>query len=125
MSRSLTVEEKRDLVAAFLLVPWGQRMQWLQERGVRPSEFYGWRKAVVAGELERGLIPRGGVWVSSAENREMARLHAENEKLRVQLRRTQAERQALSTALEVMGKAIEHLQDETASKCSQDSPGRR
>lgn len=126
MSRSrMTADEKREFVLAYLAVPYGQRFRWLDRQGVKQSQFYSWRRGVLAGELERGLIPRGGVLVNAAENRELARLHAENKKLRRQLEKSSAERAALTTALEVMGKAIECLQDETASRHSQDLTGRR
>lgn len=110
-----TAAEKRDLVLEYLASPYGQRQQMLARRGVTPSAFRHLRRRVMAEALEQGLIPRGGVWVSAEENKELARLHKENQQLRAQLKEANQRREAQEKVVEALGKAIGLLQDGTAT----------
>jgi len=78
----------------------------------------------VVGALETGLVPRGGVFVTAEENREMARLHAENKRLRAELDKAKKDAEIQARAVAALGKAIELLQDGTAHKSVDESPGR-
>lgn len=116
MSRTmLTVEEKRELVAAYSAVPYGKKAQFLAEQGLSHHQFNRLRRQVCAGSLEHGLIPRRGVWVSMEENKELARLAKENEDLRQQMETLQAEKAQAERVADALGKAIELLQAGTLS----------
>lgn len=124
MSRPrLAAEEQRELVLEYLAVPYGQRMRWCAERDVNPRSLHRWRRMMVTGALETGMIPRGGVLVSVDENKELGRLHAENKRLRAELEKERANAQSKDRAIDALGKAIELLQDETAGR-ELDSTGR-
>lgn len=120
----LTAEQKRELVLEYFLVPLGQRTDWLLERGVHPRTFHRWRRMLMAGALETGLIPRGGVWVSVDENAELGRLHAENKKLRAELDKAREDLESRDRVVDALGKAIELLQDGTAGEGEDEAKGR-
>lgn len=125
MSRPrLAAEQQRELVLEYLTVPHGHRMKWLAERNLNRDTFYRWRKMMIAGALETGMIPRGGVMVSADENRELGRLHAENKKLRTELEKAHKGAESKDRVINALGKAIELLQDETASKRQDNETGR-
>ena len=119
-----TAEEKREMVLEYFAVARGQRGRWLAQRDVSPRTFYVWRQQIVVGALETGLIPRGGVFVTAEENREMARLHAENKRLRAELDKAKKDAEIQARAVDALGKAIELLQDGTAPKSVEQAPGR-
>lgn len=111
----MTVDEKRQLVLEYSAVPHGQKLAFLRARGVSASQFRRVRQEVVAGALEHGLIARGGAWVSSEENRELARLHKEIRQLKDQLEAARAESAQHARVADALGKAIELLQAGTFS----------
>lgn len=125
----LTVEEKRELVYAYLARPYGSKTRFLQERGVSKESMRAWRAQVFAGTLELGLIPRGGTIVSVEESAVLARLIREKQVLQDRLDAAQAEHErALAAkdaelavqqrATEALGKAIEILHHAGAGKTS-------
>ena len=119
-----TVEQRRDFVLEYLAVPHGQRQAFRRARGVGEATLARWRRQVMAGVVESGRIPRGGVLVSIEENRELARLHAENKRLRAKLDTAHASPQSQARVIDALGKAIELLRDGTAPKGG-DPTGRR
>lgn len=62
--------------------------------------------------------------VSADENRELGRLHAENKKLRTELEKAHKGAESKDRVINALGKAIELLQDETASKRQDNETGR-
>jgi transposase-like protein len=111
-----TADQRRDFVLEYLAVPWGQRRQWRVARGMSVDVLYKWRRQVMAGVVESGRIPRGGVLVSVEENRELARLHAENKRLRAELDEARKSAESSARVVDALGKAIELLRDGTAPK---------
>jgi hypothetical protein len=125
MSRPrLNTEQKRALVMEFLAVPRGERKNWLADQEVPARSVYLWRQQLVEGAMETGMIPRRGVLVSETENKEILRLHREIDRLRTQLEKAEKSAESQSRAIDVLGKAIEFLQDGTAVKNSDDPDGR-
>lgn len=128
--KALTVEEKRELVYAYVSQAHGSKARFLQEQGVTRDQMRGWRASVFAGTLEVGLVPRGGSMVSMEESAALARLVKQNRELEDRLRAEQAEHeQALAAkdadlatqrrAVDALGKAIEILHHADAGKTSQ------
>lgn len=124
-----TVEEQRALVYEYFAVPYGAKGRFLVERGVSSGRFGRWRAQVFADTLDQGLVPRGGVLVSVDEAGALARLLAENRKLREQLdvrgvehhdalaaRDEELDRQR--RVVDALGKAIELLHPNGDSKNS-------
>lgn len=107
----LSQAEKRDLVLEYLCVPFGQRKEFLDRHDVSPDTFRHWRRQVMTGALETGLIPRGGSWVSADENRELARLYVENKRLQAELDKARTRLETQERTVDVLGKAIESLRD--------------
>jgi hypothetical protein len=126
----LTAEEKRELVYAYVGVPYGSKSDFLREHGVTDRQMRTWRAQVFAGTLELGLIPRGGVMVSSEESAALARLIKLNRSLQEQLAAQQVEHEQVVAAkdaelavqvraVDALGKAIEILHHTGAGKSSQ------
>ena len=125
-----TAEEQRQLVYEYLCVPYGSKARFLAERGVSSTVLRRWRKLVFAGSVEHGLVPRGGGVVSVEETQALKKLLQENQALREQLARRDAEHQRelagrdeelaiQHRAVDALGKAIEILH----SSGSKNSPG--
>ena len=130
VSKALTVEQKRELVYAYIARPFGSKTQFLQERGLSKEQMRSWRSQVFAGTLELGLIPRGGTVVSMEESAALTRLIQEKQALQDRLEAAQAEHErALAVkdaelavaqrAVDALGKAIEILHHAGAGKSSQ------
>lgn len=130
VSKALTVEQKRELVYAYLARPHGSKAGFLDEQGVSQDQMRRWRSQVSADTLELGLVPRGGSVVSVDESGALARLIKQNEALQERLQAQQAEHERVLTAKEAeldvqrrtvdaLGKAIEILHHAGAGKSSQ------
>ncbi|KGN30084.1 hypothetical protein N802_09985 [Knoellia sinensis KCTC 19936] len=119
-----TPEQWRDLVLEYLAVPHGQRQAWRKARGVREYTLQTWRRKVLAGVVQSGRIPRGGVLVSMEENQELARLHAENKQLRAELDAAKAAAESSARVVDALGKAIELLRGGAAPKGSDGTDSR-
>jgi transposase-like protein len=127
--KALTVEQKRELVYAYLARPYGSKASFLAERGVSPHQLRRWRLQVFADTLELGLVPRPGVVVGVEESAALARLVKENQALQQRLSAQASEHeQALADkdaelavqrrAVDALGKAIELLHHADAGKNS-------
>lgn len=128
--KALTVEERRELVYAYIAQPFGSKTRFLQEQGLTKEAMRAWRTQVFAGTLELGLIPRGGTVVSVEESAALARLIREKQALQDRLDAAQAEHERAiaakdaelavqQRATEALGKAIEILHRAGAGKTSQ------
>lgn len=120
----LTAEEKRELVLEYLALPYGARERWIEARDLNRRTFHRWRQQMVVGLLERDMTVRGGVLVPVEENKEIARLAAQNEELRAQLEEAATRSDSQEKVIFALGKAIELLQDGTAGRGEDESPGR-
>ncbi|MGB3675996.1 MAG: hypothetical protein WA988_16310 [Candidatus Nanopelagicales bacterium] len=131
--RRLTAEQQREHVYAYVCVPHGSKARYLREHGLGPNDIRKWRAQVFAGSLELGLIPRGGQLVSTQESAALRRLLKENEVLRAQLAARDVEHERVvatkdadlevqRAAVNALGKAIELLHHDAASKRSTTHP---
>lgn len=126
----LTIEEQRALVYEYLSLPYGEKGPFLVQRGVTRKMLRRWHSQVFADTLEQGLVPRAGGRVSAEESGVVKRLLAENQALREEmaLREAHHHRQLEATteeldrqrrAVDALGKAIEILHPNGASKTSE------
>lgn len=113
-----SLEEQRALVYEYLRTPHGSKIRLLGERGVSRETFRRWRAMVVADTLEHGLVPRDGGVVSAEETPGFKRLLAENEALRAKLAAREEDLAAQRRAVDALGKAIEILHQNDATKTS-------
>jgi hypothetical protein len=128
MSIGFSAEEMRDVVHQYLALPYGCRGRWLADRGIKKSQFNRWRSMVLAGDVERGLVPRAGLLVSAEEASEVGRLarrlrevEAESAAKDKRLAQAEAEVARHQAAVAALGKAIGLLQPLRDSE--QPSPG--
>lgn len=128
MSIGFSAEEMRDVVHEYLALPYGSRGRWLDEQGFKKTQFDRWRRMVLAGDIERGLLPRTGSRVSSEEATEVGRLvrrlrevEAESAAKDERLARALAEVERHKAATAALGKAIGLLQP--LHEDEPDSPG--
>lgn len=128
MSTGFSAEEMRDVVHEYLALPYGRRGRWLAQRGIKGSQFNRWRSMVLAGDIERGLVPRAGLLVSTEEASEVGRLvrrlrevEAESAAKDKRLAEAEAEVERHQAAVAALGKAIGLLQPLCDSM--QPSPG--
>lgn len=117
MSIGFSAEEMRDVVHEYLALPYGSRGRWLADRGIKKSQFNRWRAMVLAGDVERGLVPRAGLLVSTEEASEVGRLarrlrevEAESAAKDKRLAAAEAEVTRHQAAVAALGKAIGLLQ---------------
>ena len=111
--RSFTPAQKLELLTAYeQALAEGQGGAWLRREGLYSSLVSEWRRARDAGLLQ-GKAAGESVGRPSAEQAELARLKRELEVTRARLSRTE-------TALEIMGKARELLEE--ISKSEPDGP---
>ncbi len=54
-----------ELVHEYHLQPHGQKATWLINRGLTYHRLRRWRESLYEGDLDRGLIPREGSYVST------------------------------------------------------------
>ncbi|MDO5495604.1 MAG: hypothetical protein Q4G64_07825 [bacterium] len=106
MAIGYTNEEVRDAVYEYLAVPHGSRRAWLVERGIPNYQMYRWRRVVLQGDLDRGLVPRAGAMVSVVETKEMARLIARVQSLEAQLAAKDRELVQQAELVNALGKAL-------------------
>lgn len=134
VSRAVTAEEKRELVYAYVALPYGKKAAFLREQAISDAQIRVWRAQVSAGTLELGLIPRGGLAVSMEESAALVRLVKEKQALQARLEAEQAEHErALAAkdaelavqrrAVAALGKAIEILHPGGAGKSSSSPDG--
>jgi hypothetical protein len=124
----LTVEEIRQVVHEYGLVPHGSKGAWLDERGLRRDQVQRWRLVVFEGDLDRGLVPRkaagagGGVPVGqrTAVDRLMERERVAHEQ---KVARLQARVRELEVTNEVLGKAIGLLHQMSEQEPGVQEPG--
>jgi transposase-like protein len=113
--RSFTPAQKLDLLTRYeQAAAVGEGGAFLRREGLYSSLMSEWRRARDAGLLA-GKAPGDSVGRPNADQAEIARLTRELEVTRAKLSRTQ-------TALEIMGKARELLEE--VSRSEPDAPGR-
>ncbi|WP_044506319.1 hypothetical protein [Gordonia sp. KTR9] len=72
MSPGYTVEEIAGFVREYLALPHGQKKVWLRSKPFSRDQMVRWRRKYLAGDLERGLLPRNEVTRADAIRRVMA-----------------------------------------------------
>ena len=103
------VEEIREFVLEYQLLPYGQKGSWLAAQGVSHRQLRRWQATVFDGDLDRGLIPREGsaMTVPPAKRTALAKAHAaKQDRDEDELARLQARVRELEETNEALGKAI-------------------
>lgn len=100
----LTDDQVRAYVYEYELLPQGSKQAWLEDKNFSGTRLRKWRDTVFDGDLDRGLIPREGHPMSSANARRyLAKQHqdhqAENEQLRARIRELEEVNDALGKAI--------------------------
>ncbi|HYI25076.1 MAG TPA: transposase [Thermomicrobiales bacterium] len=104
-SRLFTVEQKRDIVAAYEVAPYGTKRQVLAAHDISAHQVTDWRAARDAGLLEVGATVRRPVATPRAESAEIARLRREVTRLEAEVVRARKDADDRQCALETLGKA--------------------
>lgn len=106
ISPGYTNDEIRQIVHGYEHQPFGTKRDWLQEQGVSYDRFLRWRTAVVAGDLDRGLVPRQGGAMTSPRRRRAIVDHCNAHDQQAELDRLTKRVQELEATNEAPGKAI-------------------
>lgn len=111
--RTFTAAYKARILAAFDALPEGspERGELLRRERLYHSHLEHWR-----GQQRKGTLPAtSGKPAKDAEAEELARLRAENKKLRTRSERLESELGKTRTALDIAGKAFALLEDISSS----------
>lgn len=100
-----TVEQKREIVAAYEDAPWGSRAAVLPTGGVTRHQMREWRAARDAGLLEVGATPRLVVTTPRSESAELTRLRQEIIRLEADVVAAHQLADDRQFALDTLGKA--------------------
>ena len=99
-----SAEEIRRFVLAYERVRHGGKEQWLAEQGISYGRLRRWRLAVFDGDVDKALVPREGVVMTSVpKRRRMAETAAGRDG---EIERLQERVRQLEEANDVLGKAI-------------------
>ncbi len=109
ISPGFTSAEMVELVHEYHLQPHGQKATWLINRGLTYHRLRRWRESLYEGDLDRGLIPREGSYVSTPPVKRTAIAKAraaEAARHEAELARLQARVDELEQTNAALGKAI-------------------
>jgi hypothetical protein len=109
ISPGYTSAEMVELVHEYHLQPHGQKASWLVNRGLTYHRLRRWRESLYEGDLDRGLIPREGSYMTTApvKRTAIARARAaEAARHEAELARLQARVDELEQTNAALGKAI-------------------
>jgi predicted oxidoreductase len=98
-----------ELVHEYHRQPHGQKASWLVSRGLTYHRLRRWRESLYEGDLDRGLVPREGSYVTTppVKRTAIARARAgEAARHEAELARLQARVDELEQTNEALGKAI-------------------
>lgn len=104
-----TVEEIREAVHEYELLPYGSKGSWLAARGVTRRQIGRWRDTVFEGDLDRGLIPRESGAMSTPPGKRTAigrQRAAERAAHEAEVARLTARVRELEETNDALGKAI-------------------
>jgi hypothetical protein len=131
ISPGFTSAEMAGLVDEYHLQPHGQKASWLASQGLTYHRLRRWREALYDGDLDRGLIPREGSYVSTppvkrtamAKTRaaEVARHEAEIARLQARVRELEQTNAALGKAIGLLHARSEQEPDATPTNDPGDS----
>lgn len=113
ISAGYTTDEIAGYVREYLALPFGSKARWLAEQPFSGHQLRRWRTAYLAGDLERGLVPRPGALQGDALARVKdaeERLAAERERHAAELARRDEQIAMLEAGNVALGKAIGRLQ---------------
>jgi hypothetical protein len=114
ISPGFTSAEMVELVHEYHLQPHGQKAVWLVNRGLTYHRLRRWRESLYEGDLDRGLIPREGSYVTTppVKRTAIARARAaEAARHEAEIARLQARVDELEATSAALGKAIGLLHD--------------
>jgi hypothetical protein len=113
ISAGYTIAEITAYVREYLELPRGMKSGWLAEKPFTAAQLRRWRVAYLAGDLERGLVPRPGALQGDALARVRdaeQRLATERERHAAELARRDEQIAMLEAGNLALGKAIGRLQ---------------
>lgn len=112
-----TKDEIREFVHEYYVQPFGTRKEWLARQPVTEGVFRRWRRMVVHGDVERGLVPREHLSMvpthrevtafEKARAKEIAAHQAEVEKLQKRIAELEGSNDALGKAIGLLHKLNE------------------
>lgn len=109
ISPGYTAEEIRGIVEAYYQQPYRMKQSWLESQGIGYKRFRRWRDSVYIGDLDRGLIPRGGGGLSINHERQQRLARDRDATLAArdaEIARLNARLSALERVNDALGKAI-------------------
>lgn len=111
-------EEIRSIVFEYERLRYGTKGAWVENQSFSMHQLRRWRDAVYDGDLDRGLVPREGVPMTSPnQRRRIAKddVHeeADNEQLRARIRELEATNEALGKAIGLLHQLSEQEPDTT------------
>jgi hypothetical protein len=109
ISPGYTAVEIVEFVHEYHRQPFGQKASWLAGQGITYHRLKRWRQAVFEGDLDRGLIPREGGYVTfpPVKRTALAKVRAaEVKQHEAELARLRARVDELEQTNEALGKAI-------------------
>ena len=130
-NKGFTREEIREFMHEYYLQPHGTRKEWLAFRSISEWTFRRWRKMMLQGDIDRGLIPREyGAMVPTnrelsafekARAKEMAAHRAEVEKLQKRVHELEDTNSALGKAIGLLHELSVPEPDTTPTSAQNDS----
>jgi transposase-like protein len=109
ISAGFTSAEMVELVYEYHLQPHGRKACWLVDHGLTYHRLRRWRESLYEGDLDRGLIPREGSYVTTppVKRTAIARARAaEAARHEAEIARLKARVDELEQTNEALGKAI-------------------
>jgi len=122
-----TSDEIREFVREYYRQPYGTRGAWLTEQRFTDRQFRRWRKIMLAGDLDRGLVPRDhsdmsirdGVAVLAKEHvRQISQQEAQIAGLQARIVELEGTNEALGKAIGLLHKMSEQEPDATPTTSS-------
>lgn len=112
--------EIRRLVLAYERVPHGGKAAWLAEQGVSRGRLRRWRQVVFDGDLDKALVPREGMAMTSVpKRRRVAEAAADRD---AEIEQLQERVRELEEANDVLGKAIGLLHAQSVHEPDETQP---
>lgn len=107
ISPGVTTAEIREIVHEYQRLPYGQKAVWRVERALSYKTLRRWQSAVYAGDLDRGLIPREGSYMSTPQGKRTALARAsEHAAHTAEVAKLSARVRELEDTNSALGKAI-------------------
>jgi hypothetical protein len=134
LSPGFTSAQVRGFVLDYERLPYGAKGAWLVAQGLTRSRIERWRQAVLAGDLDRGLVPRESGGMTPRKRREIVEESIEAlqdahdvevSELRARIRVLEGTNDALGKAIGLLHAMREEEPEETSDDPTDSSPSRQ